>query len=71
MHRDQNAKIFWPSAEERNDMEGTIVGFSNAVYFVDGTKVPVWKPHDDEEQNKKYDICYHMHFPASLVRTNI
>lgn len=47
-------------------MEGTNAGFSKAVCFVEGTKLPAWTRHDKQDQIEKYDGHHHMNCLASL-----
>lgn len=52
-------------------MKRMIVGFSKAVCFVYGTKLPAWNRHNDEEQERKDDGHHHIHILAEQVWTDI
>lgn len=50
----RDARIEWPSVENRKAMHDTITGFTHCVGFVNGTKIQRWRL-GDKEQDKKYD----------------
>lgn len=48
-----------------------IIKFSNAVAFVDGSKVLAWKPHDELARKVKYDRKHHRQFLFEFLWTDI